>query len=53
MLLIMSLVIYDRKHRHALLILMGNLRVDGQEFTPTNAAPYCLRSVLGSRAYEL
>ena len=35
---------------HLLLILMGKIRIDGQEFTPANAARYHLRTVSGSRA---
>ena len=44
MLLVMSSVIYDQTHGHVLLILMGKIRIDGQEFTPTKAARYCLRA---------
>ena len=51
MFLIMSSVIYDHKHGHVLLILMGKIRINGLEFTPTNAAGYRLWTVLGSRAY--
>ena len=31
MLLVMSFIIYDQKHGHVLLILMGKIRIDGQE----------------------
>ena len=51
MLLIISSIIYDQKHEHVLLILMGEIRIDGQEFLPTNAARYRLRAVLGPRIY--
>ena len=51
MFLIMSSVIYDHKHGHVLLILMGKIRIGGKEFTPTNAARYKLRTVLGSHVY--
>ena len=33
------------------LILIGKIRIDSQEFTPTNAARYWLRMALGSRVY--
>ena len=51
MLLTMSSVIYDQKHGHVLLILMGKIRIDSQEFTTTNTACYHLRTVLGPHAY--
>ena len=51
MLLSKSSNIYDQKHRHVLLILMGKIRIGGQEFTLTNAARCRLRTVLGSRVY--
>ena len=51
MLVILSPVIYDHKHGHVLLILMGKIRIDGREFTPSKAARYLLRIVLGSCVY--
>ena len=51
MLFIMSSVIYDQKQGHVLLILMGKIWINGQEFTLTNAARYHLRAVLGFRVY--
>ena len=35
MFLIMSSVIYDQKDEYVLFVLMGKIRIDGQEFTPT------------------
>ena len=46
--LIMSSVVYDQKHGHVLLILIGKIRIDGQEFTPTKASGYHLRTGLGN-----
>ena len=34
-----------------LLILMGKIRIDDQEFIPTNKARYRLRTVLGCGVY--
>ena len=51
MLVIMSSVICDQKHGSVLLILMGKIRIDNKEFTPTNETRYHLRTVLGSRVH--
>ena len=51
MLLILLFLIYDQKHGHVLIILMGKLRIDGQELISTNAARYRLKTVLGFRIY--
>ena len=51
MLVIMSSVICDQKHGNVLLILMGKIRIDNKEFTPTNETHHSLKTVLGSHVH--